>query len=58
MDVRSARVTVSPTVVSHDAFEGAEVRHFGLVPAKDFGSWTEIIREVFSISLPHYTIPT
>lgn len=49
---------VAPTVVSHDVFEGAEVRHLCLVPAEDFGSGTEVIREVFSVSLPHHTVPT
>lgn len=52
------RVSVRPTVVSHDVFEGAEVIHLGLVPAEDFGSGAEVVRKVFSISLPHYAVPT
>ena len=55
--MRNARVIVLHTVVSHEAFEGVEVRHLGLVPAEDFGSGTEVIGEVYSISLPHYTVP-
>lgn len=51
------RVIVTPTVVSHDAFEGAEVRHLGMVPAEDFGSGTEVVREVLTVSLPHHTVP-
>lgn len=56
--MRNARVIVTPTVVSHDVFQGAEVRHLGLVSAEDFGSRTEVVREVFSVSLPHHTVPT
>lgn len=46
------------TVVSHDVFQGVKVRHLGLVSAEDFGSRTEVVREVDSVSLPHHTIPT
>lgn len=46
------------TVVSHDVFKGVKVRHLGLVSAEDFGSRTEVVGEVYSISLPHHTIPT
>lgn len=49
---------VPPTVVSHDVFEGAQVRHLSLVPAEDFGSGTEVVREVLSVSLPHHAVPT
>lgn len=55
---RNAGVNVAPTVVSHDVFEGAEVRHLGLVPAQDFGSGTEVVGEVFSVSPPHHAVPT
>lgn len=51
------RVSVRPTVISHDVFEGAEVIHLGLVPAEDFGSGAEVVRKVFSISLPHDAVP-
>lgn len=46
------------TVVSHDVFKGVEVKYFGLVSAEDFGSGTEVVGEVYSISLPHHIIPT
>lgn len=56
--IRYAKPNVAPTVVSHDEFEGAEVIHLGLVPAEDFGSGTEVVREVFAVSLPHHAVPT
>lgn len=55
---RNNNSVVSPTVVSHHAFEGDEVGHLRLVPAEDFSSGTEIIGEVFPVSLPHHTVPT
>ena len=56
--MKNTRVIVPPTVVSHDVFEGAEVGHLGLVPAEDFGSGTEVVREVRSVSLPHHSVTT
>ena len=46
------------TIEPHDVLQGVQVLDIGLVPAEDLGSGTEIIGEVLSIVLPHFSITT
>lgn len=48
----------SPTIEPHDVFQGVQVLDISLVTAEDLGSGTEIIREVLSVLLPHFSITT
>lgn len=56
--LKSNNKTEPHTVEPHDVLQRVQVLNISLVTTEDLGPRTKIIRKVFSILLPHFTVPT